>query len=192
VAGEVGRVEADAGRVRFYDVGDAAIGESRRLYAIGLPYRSKNRPVCNAGNSQPRFEGGDRISHGAARYRDDVAASFLIRLAAPNPVGSANPASLWAYRIAAMRLPMLEGRQPRSASQARNAATASADAGKARVRATIRGIRRSIGAAPVKKAPATVERISMMVPIADDRLATIRDRALLLLGFAGACIILII
>jgi site-specific recombinase XerD len=55
-----------------------------------------------------------------------------------------------------------------------------------RVRATIRGIRRSIGTAPVKKAPATVERILMMVPIADDRLATIRDRALLLLGFAGA------
>jgi site-specific recombinase XerD len=55
-----------------------------------------------------------------------------------------------------------------------------------RVRATIRGIRRSIGAAPVKKAPATVERILTMVPIADERLATIRDRALLLLGFAGA------
>jgi site-specific recombinase XerD len=55
-----------------------------------------------------------------------------------------------------------------------------------RVRATMRGIRRSIGAAPVKKAPATVERILTMVPIADGRLATIRDRALLLLGFAGA------
>jgi site-specific recombinase XerD len=55
-----------------------------------------------------------------------------------------------------------------------------------RVRATVRGIRRSVGTAPNKKTPATADRIVAMAPIAGGRLADVRDRALLLLGFAGA------
>jgi site-specific recombinase XerC len=55
-----------------------------------------------------------------------------------------------------------------------------------RVRATVRGIRRSLGAAPSKKAPATAERVVGMAPLAGTRLSAIRDRALLLIGFAGA------
>jgi site-specific recombinase XerD len=48
-----------------------------------------------------------------------------------------------------------------------------------RVRATMRGIRRAVGSAPTKKTPA-------MTPVAGTCLADLRDRALLLLGFAGA------
>lgn len=55
-----------------------------------------------------------------------------------------------------------------------------------RVTATLRGIRRTVGTAPAKKMPATAERIVAMAPIAGERLSSIRDRALLLLGFAGA------
>jgi site-specific recombinase XerD len=55
-----------------------------------------------------------------------------------------------------------------------------------RVRATVRGIRRSLGAAPSKKMPATAERVIGMAPLAGMRLSAIRDRALLLIGFAGA------
>ena len=55
-----------------------------------------------------------------------------------------------------------------------------------RVRATMRGIRRSVGSAPTKKAPATADRIMAMLPVAGTGLADLRDRALLLLGFAGA------
>ena len=55
-----------------------------------------------------------------------------------------------------------------------------------RVRATVRGIRRAVGSAPTKKAPATADRIIAMLPAADTGLADLRDRALLLLGFAGA------
>jgi integrase len=55
-----------------------------------------------------------------------------------------------------------------------------------RVRATMRGIRRSLGTARAKKTPATVERIIAMAPLAGERLANIRDRALLLFGFASA------
>jgi site-specific recombinase XerD len=66
-----------------------------------------------------------------------------------------------------------------------------------RVRATARGIRRTIGTARTKKAPATNDRLLAIVPTAivslraDDgarepSLAALRDRALLLVGFAGA------
>jgi integrase len=53
------------------------------------------------------------------------------------------------------------------------------------VRATVRGIRRTIGVAPIKKQPALAERIVHMAQTGDGLIA-IRDRALLLLGFAMA------
>jgi integrase len=55
-----------------------------------------------------------------------------------------------------------------------------------RVRATVRGIRRTIGAARVKKAPAIAERVIHMAATGADTLIAIRDRALLLVGFALA------
>ena len=55
-----------------------------------------------------------------------------------------------------------------------------------RVRATMRGIRRTVGSAPIKKTPATSDRVVVMAPMAGTGLAGLRDRALLLLGFAGA------
>jgi site-specific recombinase XerD len=54
------------------------------------------------------------------------------------------------------------------------------------VKATLRGIRRSVGAAKVRKAPALAERVKAMVAASPDTLAGKRDRALILLGFAGA------
>lgn len=54
------------------------------------------------------------------------------------------------------------------------------------VKAVLRGIRRTIGTAPVRKAPATAELIGEMLKHCPDTLAGKRDRALLALGFAGA------
>src|ERR1700722_14146485 len=54
------------------------------------------------------------------------------------------------------------------------------------VKATLRGIRRTVGAAKVRKAPAVTAKMHSMVAMAPDRLSGLRDRALLLLGFAGA------
>lgn len=55
------------------------------------------------------------------------------------------------------------------------------------VRAVLRGIRRTVGAATVPKAPATADRIAaMLAAVSADTLRSQRDRALLLLGFAGA------
>jgi site-specific recombinase XerD len=54
------------------------------------------------------------------------------------------------------------------------------------VKATMRGIRRTLGSAKVRKAPAVAAKMLGMVGVASDNLAGLRDRALLLLGFAGA------
>jgi site-specific recombinase XerD len=54
------------------------------------------------------------------------------------------------------------------------------------VKATLRGIRRTFGGAKVRKTPAVAAKMHSMVATAPDRLSGLRDRALLLLGFAGA------
>jgi site-specific recombinase XerD len=54
------------------------------------------------------------------------------------------------------------------------------------VRATLKGIRRTLGTAPAQKAPTLTEDIVAMVASADSGIIGLRDRALMLLGFAGA------
>jgi site-specific recombinase XerD len=54
------------------------------------------------------------------------------------------------------------------------------------VKSVMRGIRRTIGTAPSQKQPATAERIAAMVAHIPDTLHGKRDRALILLGMAGA------
>jgi integrase len=54
------------------------------------------------------------------------------------------------------------------------------------VKATLRGIRRTVGSAPIRKAPATADKIVAMVSATGTDTKGLRDRALLLLGFAGA------
>lgn len=77
-------------------------------------------------------------------------------------------------RLAAIRAAHLHaGLEPPSASEA--------------VRQTLRGIRRARGRAPVRKAPATDAVVRRMADACDPHaLQGRRDRALLLLGFAGA------
>jgi site-specific recombinase XerD len=54
------------------------------------------------------------------------------------------------------------------------------------VKAIMRGIRRCLGTAPQKKAPATAERIVSMALAAGTDTKGLRDRAVLLTGLAGA------
>jgi site-specific recombinase XerD len=54
------------------------------------------------------------------------------------------------------------------------------------VKATFRGIRRKLGTAQRPKEPITVDRIRAMVKHVPNNIFGLRDRALLLLGFAGA------
>jgi site-specific recombinase XerD len=54
------------------------------------------------------------------------------------------------------------------------------------VRAVLRGIRRRVGVAPARKAPATALAIAAMLEHVPDTLIGRRDRAILLIGFAAA------
>lgn len=54
------------------------------------------------------------------------------------------------------------------------------------VRHVLRGIRRTVGTRPARKAPATAERVLVMVSHCPKTLTGLRDRAILLLGFGGA------
>jgi site-specific recombinase XerD len=54
------------------------------------------------------------------------------------------------------------------------------------VKSTMRGIRRTFGSARVRKTPAISSKMLGMVATAPDKLAGLRDRALLLIGFGGA------
>lgn len=54
------------------------------------------------------------------------------------------------------------------------------------VRNTLKGIKRTHGTAPNQKAPALTDDIRVMVAATGENLIGIRDRALILLGFAGA------
>jgi hypothetical protein len=54
------------------------------------------------------------------------------------------------------------------------------------VRNVMKGIRRKNGVAPAQKSPALIADVRAMVEIADAGLIGVRDRALILLGFAGA------
>ncbi len=54
------------------------------------------------------------------------------------------------------------------------------------VRNTMKGIRRTLGTAPVQKAPTLTDDIRAMVDATDAGIIGVRDRALILLGFAGA------
>jgi integrase len=54
------------------------------------------------------------------------------------------------------------------------------------VRNTLKGIRRTLGTAPAQKTAALTDDVRAMVEAADDGLIGARDRALVLLGFAGA------
>ena len=71
------------------------------------------------------------------------------RLVRPSTIGRRVAAIRYAHKLAGLPLPTDDER----------------------VRATVRGIRRSLGAAPSKKMPATAERVIGMAPLAGTRLS---------------------
>lgn len=72
-----------------------------------------------------------------------------------------------------------------SISQAHRMAGHRSPTSEAIVLETMKGIRRSIGAAQIQKAPALPEQLRAMLSATGDDLLSLRNRALLLLGFCG-------
>jgi len=86
---------------------------------------------------------------------------------------SGTKASTLGRRLASIRLAHTSaGLEPPTSSEA--------------VKTTMKGVRRSIGTKPAQKAPATSDRLLDMVSYTPSSLRGVRDRAILLLGFAGA------
>jgi len=102
------------------------------------------------------------------------------------PATPATVAAFLASDVEAGSRPSTLGRRVAAIRYAHKLAGHPAPTDDERVKATMRGIRRSLGTAPRKKAPATAERIIAMALSAGDDLKGLRDRALLLIGFAGA------
>jgi integrase len=71
-------------------------------------------------------------------------------------------------------------------AEAHKAMGAESPTGAGIVRATLKGIRRTLGTAAAQKSPTLTDDIRAMVDAADSGLIGARDRALILLGFAGA------
>jgi site-specific recombinase XerD len=94
-------------------------------------------------------------------------------------------AAVLAHSVETGSRPSTLGRRVAAIRYAHKLAGHAVPADDERVKATMRGIRRTLGTASRKKAPATSDRIVVMAFAADDDLG-LRDRALLLIGFADA------
>ena len=77
-------------------------------------------------------------------------------------------------------------RRLNSIAEAHKAAALDSPTTAGMVKNTMKGIRRTLGTAPVQKSPTLTDDIRAMVDAADLGLIGARDRALILLGFAGA------
>jgi site-specific recombinase XerD len=122
-------------------------------------------------------------------YKSDFAifrAWCCERAASPLPASAETVAAFLASEARRRVKPSTLGRRAASIRYAHKLAGHPTPTDDERVRATLRGIRRTAGTAPSKKAPATADRLVAMAAIGDGGIATLRDRALLLLGFGGA------
>jgi site-specific recombinase XerD len=100
----------------------------------------------------------------------------------------AGPETVAAYLAAAARTarPSTIGRRVAAIRYAHKLAGLNTPTDAEAVKATVRGIRRTLGTAKVKKAPAVAPKLIAMTSHATNKLAGLRDRALLLVGFGGA------
>ena len=104
----------------------------------------------------------------------------------PLPAASSVVAAFLADQADAGTRPSTLSRRVAAIAYAHDLAGLPSPAGDKAVRVVLGGIRRTKGAKPTKKAPATADRIAAMLAGIPDTLRGKRDRALLTLGFAAA------
>jgi site-specific recombinase XerD len=102
------------------------------------------------------------------------------------PAAAETVAAFLAHDVKAGSRPSTLGRRVSAIRYAHKLAGHPAPTDDERVKATMRGIRRTVGIAPRKKTPATAERIVSMAIATGTDMKGLRDRTVLLMGFAGA------
>jgi integrase len=102
------------------------------------------------------------------------------------PAAAETVAAFLAHDVEAGSRPSTLGRRVSAIRYAHKLAGHPAPTDDERVKATMRGIRRTVGTAPRKKTPATADRIVSMAFATGTNRKGLRDRAVLLMGFAGA------
>jgi site-specific recombinase XerD len=125
----------------------------------------------------------DKASATRAAYKSDFAAFQTWCNARGITSLPATPKAVAAFLAAeakAGRKPSTIGRRCSAIRYAHRLAEIESPTNAEAVKATLRGIRRTLGAAPERKAPAVAEIMRDMVRAAPDRLKGLRDRALLL------------
>ena len=73
--------------MRLHDVGNAAVGQPRCLYATALGDRPKHGPLGDTGGFRPRLQSRHRAGDHAARNGNDVTVPLLFGLAAADGDG---------------------------------------------------------------------------------------------------------
>jgi site-specific recombinase XerD len=104
----------------------------------------------------------------------------------PLPASAAAVAAFLADEASAGKRASTLGRRLAAIRYFHRAAGHDTPTGDEKVKAVLSGIRRTIGAAPVRKKAATADIVLGMVGGKGQSLRELRDRAILLLGFAGA------
>jgi site-specific recombinase XerD len=140
-------------------------------------------------NHAGEFARAEKAAATRRAYRSDFAifhAWCCERMASALPASAETVAAFLASEARRRVKPSTLGRRVASIRYAHKLAGHPTPTDDERVRATLRGIRRTAGMAPSRKAPATADRLIAMAAIGDGGIATLRDRALLLLGFGGA------
>jgi site-specific recombinase XerD len=104
----------------------------------------------------------------------------------PLPALPATVAAYLAYEVGQNLRPSTLGRRLAAIQYTHRRAGHEPPTNAETVKATLRGIRRTLGIARARKTPATASTAKAMARSVPDSLVGIRDRAILLLGFAGA------
>jgi site-specific recombinase XerD len=136
-----------------------------------------------------RFAAAEKAPSTRRAYRIDFrifSAWCQERNLGPLPALPATVAAYLAYEVGQNLRPSTLGRRLAAIQYAHRRAGHEPPTNAEAVKATLRGIRRTLEIARSRKAPATANKAKAMARSVPDGLVGARDRAILLLGFAGA------
>jgi site-specific recombinase XerD len=159
-------------------IGPIQIAQSKGVGVAPLPSLEQVREFIRASKAENTLRGYQSDWRDFCAWCESHALAVLP--AAPETV-----ASYIAECAASLKVGSIQ-RRLNAITEAHKAVGLTSPTHTAIVRNTMKGIRRMIGTAPAQKTPTLTDDIRAMVDTTDAALIDIRDRAVILLGFAGA------